>query len=572
MEPYECDEDWQTRVHEPGRCATYGICGHRRDGDPLSCPDNGEARPLNATSAQKLQTVCPQLAADIGPGAGVCCTEEQLDQLQKQIQIASIFLVGCPACNHNFKHFFCLLTCSPDQAAFANVTAVQPAHDNNATAVAEIDYFVASSFGERFYNSCKDVVYPVMNQPAMNFVGGGARDFQEWFDFIGLVKDKRFPPTGSPFQMDFPPEAEAPEGMVLLNGSIPSCGEGALACSCGDCPAGPNCEPPLPPPPPEPPGCPAVGTTRLTCTDLWLAVLYVALLACLPLVVWRSRQQLEEGELRRSQEAEAGGGRPSVAAAGSGGHDSMERVEGAAGAAGDCDAGAHAARVGGGGSQDVGAVRNGGAGSKPSLRAAAAGADQQGEIEEEVAEVEEELVEWPATEQLLRRWFYRLGRGCASRPWRVLAASLLLVGACIAGLGRFSVMTDPAELWVGPGSQAAQEKAAYEAAFGPFYRITQLILTTTPAANSTTTTPSGLPAIVTDAHIKLLFDMQAEIDALVADGAGSSSDASRASGGGGGSWNVSLGDVCLRPLGPGSACATQSVLQYWGMSRDVYEH
>ena len=32
-----------------------------------------------------------------------------------QIQIASIFLVGCPACNRNFKHFYCLLTCSPDQ-------------------------------------------------------------------------------------------------------------------------------------------------------------------------------------------------------------------------------------------------------------------------------------------------------------------------------------------------------------------------------------------------------------------------------------------------------------------------
>lgn len=179
-----CNEDWQTRVHEQGRCATYGICGHRRDGDPLSCPDNGAARPLNATSAQKLQAVCPQLAADVGPGGGLCCTEEQLDQLQKQvgpnatglgtspspaaaaaasvnwspaalrhpacgpssapqIQIASIFLVGCPACNHNFKHFFCLLTCSPDQAAFANVTAVQPAYDSNATAVAEIDYFVS---------------------------------------------------------------------------------------------------------------------------------------------------------------------------------------------------------------------------------------------------------------------------------------------------------------------------------------------------------------------------------------------------------------------------------------------
>lgn len=38
----------------------------------------------------------------------------------------------------------------------------------------------------------------------------GAQNFQEWFDFIGLIKDKRFPPTGSPFQMDFPPEEQTP--------------------------------------------------------------------------------------------------------------------------------------------------------------------------------------------------------------------------------------------------------------------------------------------------------------------------------------------------------------------------
>lgn len=92
-------DDWQTRVHEPGRCATYGICGHRPDTDPLSCPDNGPPRALNDTAMQKLQTVCPQLAAELGGGGGggaggagppgVCCTEEQLDRLQAQVGLAS---------------------------------------------------------------------------------------------------------------------------------------------------------------------------------------------------------------------------------------------------------------------------------------------------------------------------------------------------------------------------------------------------------------------------------------------------------------------------------------------------
>lgn len=46
----------------------------------------------------------------------------------------------------------------------------------------------------------QDVVYPVMNQRAMTYVGGGARDAQAWLDFLGTVKDARTPPAGSPFQ------------------------------------------------------------------------------------------------------------------------------------------------------------------------------------------------------------------------------------------------------------------------------------------------------------------------------------------------------------------------------------
>jgi Niemann-Pick C1 protein len=121
-------------------------------------------------------------------------------------------------------------------------------------------------------------------------------------------------------------------------------------------------------------------------------------------------------------------------------------------------------------------------------------------------------------------------------------------------------------------------------AFGPFYRITQLIISTTPSANSSFTTPSGLPAIVTDDHIRLLFDMQGEIDSLsvtvgageggegssVRSGASAPSDpGSAASGSAVGAAEVRLQDVCLKPLG--NECAVQSVLQYWKMSKEVFE-
>jgi Niemann-Pick C1 protein len=123
-----------------------------------------------------------------------------------------------------------------------------------------------------------------------------------------------------------------------------------------------------------------------------------------------------------------------------------------------------------------------------------------------------------------------------------------------AGVLRLQVVTEPAKLWVGPGSQAAAERDAYEAAFGPFYRISQLIL-------STSLNESGrFPPIVSDANIRALFAMQAEVDALSAPGYSASGD---------GESGATLDSVCLKPLG--DACATQSVLQYWQGDLDSYE-
>ncbi len=86
-------------------------------------------------------------------------------------------------------------------------------------------------------------MYAAANMKAMSFIGGGAKNFQEFFEFLGMVKDKRVPPAGSPFQMNFPGEAQTPQGMLAANESVPACWESALKCSCGDCPDGPQCSP-----------------------------------------------------------------------------------------------------------------------------------------------------------------------------------------------------------------------------------------------------------------------------------------------------------------------------------------
>lgn len=89
------------------------------------------------------------------PRALATKTWPQTTTTTTQTQRALPFIVGCPACQHNFVHLWCVLTCSPDQATFANVTAVQAAADNNATVVAEVDYWLDGAFSGALYDSCK---------------------------------------------------------------------------------------------------------------------------------------------------------------------------------------------------------------------------------------------------------------------------------------------------------------------------------------------------------------------------------------------------------------------------------
>lgn len=86
-------------------------------------------------------------------------------------------------------------------------------------------------------------MFGLLNIKAMQLVGGGAQNFQQWFDFLGLIKDKQPTGIGAPYQMDFPGEHALPEGMSAMRESIPTCWDPAFKCSCGDCPDAPQCVP-----------------------------------------------------------------------------------------------------------------------------------------------------------------------------------------------------------------------------------------------------------------------------------------------------------------------------------------
>ena len=87
------------------------------------------------------------------------------------------------------------------------------------------------------------MVYPLANLPAMAFVGGNARNASQWFAFLGLVKDKRFPHQGAPFQMDFPSPDTVPPEMAPMAEPVLPCWDAGYKCSCGDCPDAPTCIP-----------------------------------------------------------------------------------------------------------------------------------------------------------------------------------------------------------------------------------------------------------------------------------------------------------------------------------------
>ncbi|KAH0974444.1 hypothetical protein GBA52_016343 [Prunus armeniaca] len=438
--------------HSEEYCAMYGICGKRSDGKYLNCPFGSPSVKPDDLLSSKVQSLCPTITGN------VCCTETQFDTLRSQVQQAIPFLVGCPACLRNFLNLFCELTCSPSQSLFINVTSV--AKVNNNLTVDGIDFYITDAYGEGLYDSCKDVKFGTMNSRAMEFIGAGAKNFKEWFTFIGRQAPSNVP--GSPYAIRFSSSVTESSAMKPMNVSTYSCGDNSLGCSCGDCPSSTVCSNTVSPVSQKGGSCSVrIGSIKAKCIDLAVAILYIVLVSVF--FGW--------GLFRRTRKA-------NPASMTNPWWNVMDDSE----------------------VHSINREKN----ENPPMQ-----------VFEDAPHIRNS-VQLSIVQGYMSKFFRRYGTWVARNPVIVLCSSLALVLLLCLGLIRFKVETRPEKLWVGPGSKAAEEKNFFDSHLAPFYRIEQLILATIPEVKH-----GSSPSIVTEENIKLLFEIQKKVDGIKANYSGS---------------------------------------------------
>ncbi|KAK7060325.1 niemann-Pick type C-related protein 1 [Paramarasmius palmivorus] len=484
---------------DPGtRCAMRGTCEKTIYGKGLPCPYDGPAE--EPEDRQRLVEVC---GAEFAEGTS-CCTGDQVEELASNFRQVEQLLSPCPACRNNFRSFFCGFTCSPNQATFLNVTSTKESNTGEL-AVKSTDFFVGERYGTAFYDSCKDVKLSASSDFVVKVVFGGAKDYQSLFEFFG-----RKSPAGSPFQINFPPANATPPEMTPFDAPTRNCYDADIAsrCSCIDCPD--VC--PALPPQPTPNGPPVCHVGLLPCLSFILILAYG--LAVLGFAVGYA----VERTIRRRREK------------------MYERVALSAETNSLSSPRLHTRGLVGAGSLAQYVDED----SQPESR------DFGRNLLDPVETVQPRQYK---LNNILRRFFYRLGLWTATKPFLTFAVVFLIMGLLNIGWEKFEVETDPVRLWVAKTSESRQQKEFFDENFGPFYRPQQIFITSAPSA-----TTNEKPPVLSYDHLKYWFKVEKDIRNLKSEPNG-----------------YTLRDVCFKPAGPRGACVVQSVAAWFGNDLDDYD-
>lgn len=87
-------------------------------------------------------------------------------------------------------------------------------------------------------------------------------------------------------------------------------------------------------------------------------------------------------------------------------------------------------------------------------------------------------------ERVIEERFWYMGKFCADYPKLVLFLGLAFCALMCLGYFNFEIEKDPVKLWSADSSVARKNKKYFDENFGPFYRITQLIVEPKPNTKS----------------------------------------------------------------------------------------
>lgn len=434
-------------------------------------------------------------------------------------------IASCPACRNNFRAFWCTFTCSPDQATFLNVTATQET-TTGQTGVKSMDFFVSQQFAEGFYDSCKGVQVGATNGYAMDLIGGGAKNYSAFLNFMGTEQD-----MGSPFQINFP--SVVPPEFATMDMTPRNCADSDLGsrCICIDCP---NVCPALPDTPAPNSGSCHVGA--ITCLSFVLILVYGAALAAfflgyvLQVTLRKQREKsYERVALAADGASESTPLSPRSHSRGLVGASSLSHADG-----------------------DESPTYTNHSDSRHLGRGVSL-----------LDPIETVQPRQYRLNTVIRRAFYRLGFFAAASPALTFAVVFLVIGLLNLGWRDFAIETDPVRLWVAPDSESKLQKEYFDEHFGPFYRPQQIFVTAaapTTSSHLTTNqtvelsvTGEGKPPVLSWEHLQYWFNVEAEIRALQSPN------------------GYTLEDVCFKPAGPDGFCVVQSVGGWFGNDLSTYD-
>jgi len=473
-----------------------GYCVMREQESPTSQENkeyNGPAKNLTANGYSLLKELCPYLAVN-GPGnTTACCDEGQLVTLSNNIKQANPLLSRCPAALRNFYDLWCDFTCSPNQSKFLKYQYAKDA--------SKADVFLSSNFTNKLYGSVKGVVMPGTNGKVLDTMCGIPADECTPAKFLRFVGSKQ---NGAPFQISFHIDASEVnitnnnKDMLQCNETYfdPNTGRNSSACSCQDCQL--RCPVPPSPPAPKKPSYIMGIESYYFWVVLALIIFILAFLAFNLFTIFRSTYQQNVDILARTESLGANSVESNMQ------YKSTDPLY-------------------------IENTHSNGFFVKLGIK----------------------------TENFMQTSFRRWGTFCASNPIKVILISTLVIIIMSIGLVRFTVITNPVDLWSSPDSTAREQKKYFDENFTPFYRTEQVIIT--PLVDRPVEVHELYPSgshnfsglIYKDILLEILelqkslMNITAKLD----------------------NKTVQLEDICLKPLSPdNNACTAFSALQYWQLN------